>query len=160
MAIDSLPRDRPHAPQLFRRTAPLPSLVPGRGNLELHPILCLGAAPLFMTWDARTPLPHSRDLPPPPWLSHQATFPALTSMDIRTSDTTTDIDDTPIVVFPSAQSGITVVTVQDVLYAVHRYVVTQNGGDSAGSTAVGHPCLWKGLRRSTTEREVWIVLMS
>jgi hypothetical protein len=81
-------------------------------------------------------------------------------MDVRTSDTTTDINDRPIVVFPSAQSGITVVTVQDVLYAVHRYVVTQNDGASAGSITGGHPCLWKGLRQSTTEREVWIVLIA
>ncbi|TEB26852.1 hypothetical protein FA13DRAFT_1776737 [Coprinellus micaceus] len=153
MAIGNLQREPPRAPHLIRRTLPLPLILPGGSDLELHPILRPGAAPLFMTWDARTP-PSSRASSPPLWLSHPATFPALTSMDIRTSDAITDINDRPIVVFPSAESGITVVTVQDVLSAVHRYIVAQNDGASVGSPTRGHPCLWKGLRQSTTEREL------
>ncbi|KAJ3528387.1 hypothetical protein NMY22_g9434 [Coprinellus aureogranulatus] len=49
------------APQTFHahHSIPLPALLPdGASTADLHPVLQIGAAPLSMTWDARTPLHH------------------------------------------------------------------------------------------------------
>ncbi|KAJ3532201.1 hypothetical protein NMY22_g7836 [Coprinellus aureogranulatus] len=170
MAIE-IPADRPQQVVFAQRyPTPLPptlqhhnriplppSLPEGFPTPVLHPILSAGAPPLSDSWDMSTlPSCHTTiETQQPPWLAQPATYPPLSSMAIRVFDETRFREsERPIVVFPSDDSGLGVVSVRCLLTSLHQVIASQSHGVLGGTTS---PLVWRGLVPSLEEREVWIL---